>query len=61
MLASTGSADTGQPFPKWQTVGNFANQIDCNTSTTTQQSMGLARYGQITNAQNVNQTDAGRF
>ena len=57
-INQAGYAATELPLSKWQTVGNFASQIDCTTSMQTQQSFAMGQAGPITNAQNYNQDQA---
>jgi hypothetical protein len=60
-LTTSGNADTGQPLSKWQSVGNFGSQIDCNTSMTNQQFTAHGQFGPITNAQTPYQAQAVRI
>jgi hypothetical protein len=57
-LTSGGSADTGEPLSKWQIVGNFASQIDCNNVMTNEQFGAQAQLGPIKIAQTPSQGDA---
>jgi len=57
-VTAAGNADTGQPFSKWQSIGTFPSQYECNTSMTSQQFTAHAQAGGITNAQNYYQTQA---
>src|SRR5208283_4715905 len=56
-LTSGGDADTGAPLSKWQNIGNFGYQTDCNSSMATQQMGVQAHYGPITTAQTPGQAE----
>ena len=55
-----GNVATGEPLSKWQTSGNFATRVDCDTEMSKQQSAVLGRFGRIAIAQNSGRVATAR-
>ena len=55
-----GNVATGEPLSKWQTSGNFATRVDCDTEMSKQQSAVLGRCGRIAIAQNSGRVATAR-
>jgi hypothetical protein len=58
LLDSNGVAETTQPLSTWEVIGNFSNEVDCNSNLNRQKFQAHAWYGPIASAQNANQATA---
>jgi hypothetical protein len=57
-LTSVGNADTDGPLSKWQTIGNFSSQADCNSWMTRRQFAARAQFGPITSGHDYYEAEA---
>lgn len=52
---SNGVAETTQPLSNLEVIGNFSNQVDCNSNLNSQKFRAQSWYGPIARAQSANQ------
>src|SRR3984893_10675462 len=57
-LTAHGYANTSAPFLRWQTVGKYPSQTDCNSAIDRGRFAAAARFGQIEKAESYEEEQA---